>query len=105
MKFLQVNYDRALGNDDAAQAEANRQAAETIAQVPGLLWKIWVYDDENQRAGGMYLFESDEAARAFGEGPLEPSLSSMPGVSNITKVYFDVEEDLSLVTRAPFTDR
>ena len=105
MKFLQVNYDRGLPNDDPAQAEGNRKAAEMIAGVPGLISKIWVYDDESGRGGGMYLFESDEAAHAFGDGPLEPSLSSQPGISNITKRYFDVEEGLSLVTHAPFGDQ
>lgn len=102
MKFLQVNYDRELPNDDAGQADGNRKAAGMISNVPGLIWKIWVYDDENRRAGGMYLFESDEAAHAFGDGPMEPSLSSHPGISNITKRYFDVEEGLSRVTHAPF---
>lgn len=103
MKFLQVNYARAISRDDAEQMAQLTSAAHKIAGVPGLLWKIWVYDNEARVAGGMYLFDSEESARAWGDGPMEPSLSAHPGIGDIVKRYFDVDEELSVITRAPLT--
>lgn len=99
MKFLQVNYSRAISKDDPDQAAALRKAATKIAGVPGLLWKVWIYDDVERIAGGMYLFESDETARAWAEGPMVPALSSHAGVGNIEYRLFDVDKELSEVTR------
>ncbi len=103
MKVLQVNYRRENGQDDAEQAARLQHDAEHIAQVPGLLWKVWIYDDEQQRAGGLYLFDSEEHARAFGDGILPGALGSNPGVSDIDARYYDVDEKLSAITRGPIS--
>ena len=65
------------------------------------LWKVWIYDDEQQRAGGLYLFDSEEHARAFGDGILPKALGGLPGVSDIDARYYDVDEQLSAITRGP----
>ena len=78
MKLLQVNYDCALPQDDAHRAEALMSAAYKIAQLPGLIWKIWIYNDEAQVAGGLYLFDTETDARSWGDGPMEPVLSAHP---------------------------
>lgn len=101
MKLLQVNYGRALAEDDNEQAERLMQSAIKIAGVRGLLWKIWIYDDEERTAGGIYLFDSEENARNWGDAVMEKSLKSHPGISDITKHYFDIDEDLTRRTRGP----
>ena len=101
MKMLQVDYGRELPRTDKGQAERMAAAANKIANVPGLLWKIWAYDDDAQRAVSYYLFDTDEHAREWGEGPLRASLGANPGVSNISTSYFDVDEELSAITRGP----
>jgi hypothetical protein len=103
MKILQVNYSRERGQDDAEQAAGLQHDAEQIAHVPGLMWKVWIYDDEQQRAGGLYLFESEEHARAFGENILPAALGSKPGVGDVDARYFDVDEGLSAITRGPIS--
>ncbi len=105
MKFLQVNYSRAISKHDAAQAERLTAVAHEIASVPGLLWKVWVYDEDARVAGGMYLFDSEESARSFGDGPMESALQSFPGVGDITKRYFDVDDALTGITRGPIATR
>jgi hypothetical protein len=100
MKLLQVNYRREHGQGNRDQAEYQLAAAEQIAQVPGLQWKIWIYDDERQRAGGIYLFDSEEHARAFGDH-IPEALGKLPGVDHIDRRYFDVDERLSAITRGP----
>lgn len=104
MKFLQVNYDRALPRDDADQLERMTRSAHKIAGLPGLLWKLWVHDDADRVAGGMYLFASEEDARAWADGPMVAGLSSHPGISGITYRLYDVDADLSAITRGPLGD-
>ena len=103
MKLLVVRYGRALARDDAGQAAAFLGAAEKIAGVPGLRWKLWAYDDQERRAESIYLFETEAQARAWGDGPMVPALSSHAGISDIEVRYYDVDERLSAVTRAPLT--
>jgi hypothetical protein len=101
MKLLVVRYGRQLGKDDPEQARGFLAAAEKIAGLPGLLWKLWAYDDSEHVAESIYLFDTDEHARTWGEGPMKSSLGSFPGISDIEVRYYDVDEQLSAVTRAP----
>jgi len=66
-----------------------------------LQWKIWIYEDSEQAAGGIYLFDTEENARAWGDDAMPASLGRLPGVSDIAVRYFDVDDRLSAVTRAP----
>jgi hypothetical protein len=68
MKLLAVRYSRERGQEYAQQAEGNLQAAPFIAGLPGLLWKSWTYNDAERAAGGVYVFDSEEHARAWGDG-------------------------------------
>jgi len=101
MKLLQVNYRRERSQDDVEQAGSLLGAAEKISGLPGLQWKIWIYDDSQKAAGGIYLFDTEEHARAWGDQALPSSLGRMPGVSGIEARYFDVDERLSAITRGP----
>jgi hypothetical protein len=101
MKLLQVNYRREHGQDDSEQAEHLLGAAERINGLPGLQWKIWIYDDSRAVAGGIYLFDTEDHARAWGDQMLPGSLGRLPGVSAIDAQYFDVDERLSEITRGP----
>ena len=67
MKLLQVNYRRERGQDDAGQAEHLLAAAERISGLPGLQWKVWIYDDSRGAAGGIYLFDTEQHARTWGD--------------------------------------
>jgi len=103
MKLLVVRYGRELGKDDPEQARGFLAAAEKIAGLPGLVWKLWAYDDSDHVAESVYLFETDDLARAWGDGPMKAALGSHPGISNIEVRYYDVDEQLSEVTRAPLS--
>ena len=101
MKLLQVNYQRERGQEDAGQAEHLLAAAERISGLPGLRWKVWIYDDSRRAAGGIYLFDTEEHARAWGDEAMPASLGRLPGVSAIEARYFDVDDGLSAITRGP----
>jgi Putative mono-oxygenase ydhR len=101
MKLLTVRYARERGHDDPDQAAALLQAAERISGLPGLVWKVWIHEDSERAAGGLYLFDTEEHARAWGDDMLHSSLGHMPGVSDIETRYYDVDERLSAITRGP----
>jgi hypothetical protein len=101
MKLLVVRYGRQLEKDDVEQASGFLAAAEKIASLPGLLWKLWGYDDSEHVAESIYLFDTDAHARAWGDGPMRSALGSHPGISDIEVRYYDVDEQLSAVTRGP----
>ena len=94
MKLLVVNYRREVGQDDPDQAARLLESAERLSGLPGLVWKIWIYDDSRQAAGSVYLFEDEEHARAWGDGAVKQSLGRHPGVSDIETTYYDVDERL-----------
>jgi hypothetical protein len=101
MKLLVVRYSRQLGKDDPDQARGFLAAAEKIAGLPGLVWKVWAYDDDAHVAESVYLFDNEAHARAWGDGPMKPALGNHPGIGDIEVRYYDVDEELSAVTRAP----
>jgi hypothetical protein len=101
MKLLTVRYARERGQDDPDQAARLLQAAERISGLPGLVWKVWIHEDAEQAAGGLYLFDTEDHARAWGDDMLHKSLGHLPGVSDIETRYYDVDERLSAITRGP----
>ena len=45
-------------------------AAQPIADIPGLRWKIWLMKEKEQTAGGTYLFENEAALQSYMAGPI-----------------------------------
>lgn len=100
-QILQVNLKFSIPRADLTDAWLN--AAQTIADAPGLVWKVWLMNEAENEAGGIYLFENRAAAESYIGGPVVASLKSSPVVSNISAKLFDVLEEHSAVTRAPLT--
>jgi len=82
----------------------SREAATVIASVEGLIWKIWILQQEELEMGGMYLFASRETAEAYLNGPVVQAVRSNPAVVSTKSRLWDVESSLSAITRAPLRD-
>jgi len=82
----------------------SREAATTIASVEGLIWKIWLLQEEEFEMGGMYLFANREAAEAYLNHPATKAVCSNPAVVSTESQLWDVESSLSALTRAPLRD-
>ena len=82
----------------------SREAATIIASVEGLIWKIWVLQEEESEMGGMYLFANREAAEAYLKHPVIQAVCSNPAVVSQQSQLWDVESSLSALTRAPLQD-
>ena len=98
-KILQITYKLGIPAGDFARAML--PVAQPIADSPGLLWKIWLMNEADGEAGGIYLFEDEAAVNAFLGGPIVTAFKANPIVSDIRVKMFGVSEAHSLVTRAP----
>ena len=99
--ILQVNLRFNIPRGDLETAWLD--AAQPIADTPGLLWKVWLMNEEEKEAGGIYLFENESAAQAYIAGPIVASLKASPAVSDINAKLFDTLPQHGAVTRAPLS--
>jgi hypothetical protein len=99
MKLLQINYQ--LDTAVSEFMQKSKPVADALANVPGLRWKIWLQNDEENQGGGVYLFDGPESLKSFIDGPIVAKLRSHPAVVDVSLKEFDVSQDLSSITRAP----
>ncbi|WP_413738158.1 YdhR family protein [Sodalis sp. RH21] len=95
--IAQVNY-----NFDFSQEKPREEQlaiAEKRADIPGFIWKVWLRDRKTGRGGGLFLFEDRPSADAWLAGRANRVFS--PASDNITVELFDVDEELSQLSRAP----
>ncbi|WP_113913164.1 monooxygenase [Roseovarius dicentrarchi] len=97
-KLLQVDFDF-TGPFGADMAAAMGDLARSINDEPGMIWKIWTEDKETGKAGGIYLFESEDAAKAYLE--MHTARLGDIGIKGIRGIIFDVNADLSAINNAP----
>jgi len=79
----------------------SREAAGIIASVEGLLWKIWVLQEDEFEMGGVYLFANRQTAESYLNHPVLQAVRSNPAVVSTRSQLWDVESALSALTRAP----
>ncbi len=75
--------------------------AQTFANVPGLSWKIWLLNEAEYEAGGVYLFQDEGALQAFLSSPLAEQVKSLPVITDLSVKQFDIMEGVTAVTRGP----
>lgn len=98
-KILQVNLKFSIPSTDLEAAWL--PVAQPIADVPGLRWKIWLMNEKEHTAGGIYLFESEAAVQAYMAGPIVAAMMASPVVSNIDARVFDILDGHTAITRGP----
>jgi len=77
------------------------QLAQSFAEVPGCVWKIWLITADKNEAGAVYLFADDAALQTFKASPLVASVLSHPSLSNFELNERDIIAEASAITRAP----
>lgn len=98
-KLLQVNFKFNIPRSDYEKAA--REMAVAFAEVEGLRWKIWLMNEADREAGGIYLFDSESALRSYLEGPLAAQVSAHPAFSEMSVKQCDVLDDATAITRGP----
>jgi hypothetical protein len=61
--------------------------------VPGLISNAWIFNESRSECGGIYLFESREAMRAFVDGPIIANVRNNPALEHLTLRTLDVLEN------------
>ena len=97
-KVLQIDFPF-TGPFGHQMAEALRELAISITEEPGFIWKIWTENEYEKEAGGIYLFETEETAKAY----LDKHAARLKGfgVPEVHAKLFDVNETLSNITNGP----
>jgi len=98
-KLLQINFKFKVPAADYV-AEVT-PLANDIAGVPGLLWKVWLMNEAENEAGGIYWFLDEASLQAYLNGPIVAAVASHPALENITVKAFDNLSRLSEITRGP----
>ena len=100
LSVLQINFTY-VDMTTLEYEETVAPLAEPIAEVDGLLWKVWVINEEANESGGIYLFENMDALNAYLGGEIVAGLAAHPQIADISAKAFDVMDDMSAITRAP----
>ena len=89
--------------NDISQAEYLKKMIEPdapiIANVKGLISKVWLTDEEKNTFGGFYLWENKAAMEDFMHSDLVKAVVSRPFVKNVSSVDYEVNQKASLITR------
>ncbi len=101
-KILQINFKFTTSAADYKKLVA--PFADPIAAVSGLSWKVWLLNEQNHEAGGVYLFRDEASANAYLNGEIVMGLKKQPTLKDISAKVFDVVEDMSKKTRGPIKE-
>lgn len=98
-RILQLNFTFSVPRADYEAAVS--PLANDFAEVPGLVWKVWLMNEAGSEAGGIYLFDSESSLAAYLEGPLAGAVKTHPALSDLSVKQFDVMDKLTAITRGP----
>jgi len=93
---LQVNFKLRVPTEDYRALCA--AAAPAIADMPGLVWKLFTLDEKASTAAGLYLFADRASAEAYVGSPIIGGLRDHPGIAELEVRMMDVDEELSQIT-------
>jgi len=102
MPILQVNFKLDISIDE--YRAMCRSVADAIAQVPRLQWKLWILNEDQKEAGGLYFFSTQDALENYAAGPIVAKLKSHPGIRDLSVKTFGLIEDATMATRGPVGD-
>jgi hypothetical protein len=98
-QILQVNFKFNVAREQYESTVA--PMAQQFADVPGCVWKVWLMNESDSEAGGIYLFADEASTDAFKGSPLVAAVLGHPALSDFSIKQFEVMTDVSRITRAP----
>jgi hypothetical protein len=101
-KILQINFKFKIPRSDLEKAFLELAPRfGPSGDVKGLLWKIWLVNEAEKSAGGIYLFKDDASVEAYLKGEFFAGLKSNPALSDIEAKTFDILPECTKITRGP----
>lgn len=98
-QIVQLNFR--LGVPENEWEQTAKELADTFAAVPGLRWKVWLMNEAEHEAGGIYLFEDESAAKSFLQSDLASQVASHPAVKDMAVKQSAVLSEPTQITRGP----
>lgn len=93
---VQINFEI---DEPADYRKAAMAAVPKFTDMDGLIWKVWLIDEERKEGGGIYLFRSRELAEAYAVSNIVADLRQRrPGIE--VKVFDDLQEASALTGAA-----
>ena len=99
MPILQINFK--LQVSPTEYQKICQSVAGAIADVPGLLWKVWLLNEKEREGGGIYLFQDEQSLTAYLSSPVIAQIKSLPQLREISAKIFETIPDITAVTRGP----
>ena len=99
MPILQINFK--LNVSAAEYRKICESVVQTIADVPGLVWKVWLLNEQDAEAGGIYLFQDKQSLDAYLSSPIVTQIKSLPQLHEISAKWFEAMPGVTAVTRGP----
>lgn len=96
--YVDFPYSGPWGED---MAIAMKELAQSISQEPGLIWKLWTENQEQSKAGGVYLFSDKASAQAYLD--MHSKRLNSVGITGIDARFFDVNPALSEINAGPLS--
>jgi hypothetical protein len=97
--LLQLNFKYSVTG--AEYEEAVSPLADQFAAVPGLRWKVWILNEDESEAGGIYLFEDAASLKAYVESDLAAGVINHPALSDFSVKTFGIMDEVTAITRGP----
>jgi len=97
--ILQLNFK--FNVTKAEYEGAVSPLADKFAAVDGLVWKIWIINESESEAGGLYLFKDESSLNIFLGGELAAAVSNHPALSDMSVKQFNIMDDITAITRGP----
>ena len=98
-KVLQVNFKFGVSAGEYGQLAAS--LGQAFADVPGLTWKIWILNEAEHEAGGIYYFDGAESLETFLGSQLAADVQGHPAISDFSAKVFEVMDGVTAMTRGP----
>ena len=103
-KIVQLNFK--FKNSASEVKKHWLGGAQTFApngEVKGLLWKIWLINEAEKSAGGIYLFKDEASAQAYMNGPIVAGAKTCPGCSayDMEIKMWDILPEHTKISRGP----
>lgn len=97
--LLQVDFpfDGPFGEENLSEMQLS--LARSIAEEPGLIWKIWTENKQTHEAGGIYMFTDRKAAETY--LAMHCRRLEQAGIADIRAKLFAINRPLSIIDKVP----
>ena len=93
-----INFNlNGLSHED--YSGACNEIAQTFADLPGLISKHWLANEDTNTYGGVYFWESKEAMQNYLESEVFSQVANNPSFANATSKDFAILEGPTKTTR------